>query len=80
LLTKDRFEDQFLKSVKEGLIKLNYANWFIIHFLDITWNSITSSISNNNYIFWYTYWLLQKEQFIMMLRIIIIFLTKFRKK
>jgi hypothetical protein len=26
LLTKDRFEDQFLKSVKEGLIKLNYAN------------------------------------------------------
>ncbi len=63
LLTKDRFEEQFFKSLKESLIKLNYANWFVIHFLDITWSSITFSISNNNYNFWYTYWLLQKDKF-----------------
>jgi len=63
LLTKDRFKDNFLKWIQEWLIKLNYANWFVVHFLDITWNSVTFSISNNNYKFWYNYWLLQKEQF-----------------
>lgn len=63
LLTKDRFTEDFIMNIKENLNKLNYANWFVVHFWDITWSNITFSISNDNYKFWYAYNLLQKEQF-----------------
>ncbi len=63
LLTKDKFTNKFVINLKENLNKLNYANWFVAHFWDVTWSNITFSISNDNYKFWYAYNLLQKEQF-----------------